>query len=146
MRGAELCSGLAYVALAICRSRRGLTRSLQCIGLFHPLGRRLWGRTCCESPCGLCSRTSCSAVGRLPQRESWDPRWDHGAQPILPVTTPSQMGQFIFLAGPMYANADISLLKSIPIYEKVRFTIYVEFLNAFNHPNWKHNGQFLVRH
>src|SRR6266480_1216674 len=45
-----------------------------------------------------CSLTSCSAVGRLPQRESWDPRWDHGAQPILPVTTPSQMGQFIFLA------------------------------------------------
>ena len=33
------------------------------------------------------------------------------------------MGQFIFLAGPMYANADISLLKSIPISPKESWAV-----------------------
>jgi len=66
----------------------------------------------------------------------------NGAQPILPVTTPGQLGQFIFLTGPMYANADISLLKSIHLYEKVSFNIYAEFLNAFNHPNWNITDNF----
>ena len=60
----------------------------------------------------------------------------NNAQPILPVTTPGQLGQFIFLSGPMFVNTDISLLKSIPIYEKVRLDIRAEMVNAFNHPNW----------
>lgn len=60
----------------------------------------------------------------------------NGNQPILPVTTPGQLGQFIFLTGPMFVNTDISLLKTIPIHERVRFNIYAEFLNAFNHANW----------
>jgi hypothetical protein len=60
----------------------------------------------------------------------------NNAQPILPVTTPGQLGQFIFLRGPRLFNTDISLLKSIPIYERLRLNIYAEFLNAFNHANW----------
>jgi hypothetical protein len=60
----------------------------------------------------------------------------NGAQPILPVTTPGQLGSFIFLRGPRLFNTDISLLKSIPIYERLRLNIYAEFLNAFNHANW----------
>jgi Carboxypeptidase regulatory-like domain len=66
----------------------------------------------------------------------------NGNQPILPVTTPGQLGQFIFLTGPMFINTDISLLKSIPIREKVRFNIYAEFVNAFNHPNWNVTDNF----
>ena len=60
----------------------------------------------------------------------------NNAQPILPETTPGQLGQFIFLTGPMYVNTDISLLKAIPIHERLKFNIYAEFLNAFNHQNW----------
>lgn len=55
---------------------------------------------------------------------------------IAPTTTPGQLGQFVFLTGPMFFNTDISLVKSIPIKERVRFNIYAEFLNAFNHTNW----------
>jgi len=55
---------------------------------------------------------------------------------IAPPTTPGQFGQFVFLTGPMFFNTDISLVKSIPIKERVRFNIYAEFLNAFNHTNW----------
>jgi hypothetical protein len=66
----------------------------------------------------------------------------NNAQPILPETTPGQLGQFIFLTGPMLVNTDISLLKSIPIHERVRFNIYAEFLNAFNHANWNITDNF----
>jgi len=66
----------------------------------------------------------------------------NGNQPILPVTTPGQLGQFIFLTGPMYVNTDISLLKSIPIHERLRLNIYAEMLNAFNHPNWNITDNF----
>ena len=55
---------------------------------------------------------------------------------IAPPTTPGQPGQFVFLSGPMFFNTDVSLVKSIPIEERVRFKIYAEFLNAFNHTNW----------
>jgi len=53
-----------------------------------------------------------------------------------PETTPGQLGQFVYLVGPKFVNTDISLVKSIPIKERVRFNIYAEFLNAFNHANW----------
>jgi hypothetical protein len=39
-------------------------------------------------------------------------------------------------------NTDISLLKVIPIRERLRFNIYAEFLNAFNHPNWNITDNF----
>jgi hypothetical protein len=66
----------------------------------------------------------------------------NGNQPILPVTTPGQLGRFIFLTGPMFVNTDISILKSIPIFEKVRLNIYAEMINAFNHPNWNITDNF----
>lgn len=66
----------------------------------------------------------------------------NGAQPISPVTTPGQLGQFVFLTSPMFFNTDISLLKSIPIHERMRMNIYAEFLNAFNHANWNITDNF----
>jgi hypothetical protein len=84
-----------------------------------------------------------SNVGVFPGPNSGEPvvflnpkLFANNAQPILPVTTPGQLGQFIFLRGPRLFNTDISLLKSIPIYERLRLNIYAEFLNAFNHANW----------
>ena len=47
-----------------------------------------------------------------------------------------QLGQLVYLVGPKFVNTDISLVKSIPIKEQIRFNIYAEFLNAFNHTNW----------
>jgi hypothetical protein len=66
----------------------------------------------------------------------------NGAQPITPVTTPGQLGSFIFLRGPMFVNTDISIIKSIPIWERVRLNIYAEMINAFNHPNWTVTDNF----
>jgi hypothetical protein len=53
-----------------------------------------------------------------------------------PPTTPGQLGQFVFLTGPMFFNTDLSIVKTIPIKERVKVNIYAEFLNAFNHTNW----------
>lgn len=55
---------------------------------------------------------------------------------ISPPSTPGQLGQFIYLTGPMLFNTDLSIIKSIPITERVKFNIYAEFLNAFNHADW----------
>jgi hypothetical protein len=66
----------------------------------------------------------------------------NGAQPILPVTTPGQLGSFIFLRGPRFVNADFSIIKSIPIFERLRLNIYSEFINVFNHPNWTVTDNF----
>jgi hypothetical protein len=55
---------------------------------------------------------------------------------LSPASTPGQLGQFIFLSGPRYFNTDISVVKSIPITERVKFNLYAEFLNAFNHASW----------
>jgi hypothetical protein len=55
---------------------------------------------------------------------------------ILPESTPGQLGDLIFLSGPKFWDVDFSLRKEIPIYEKLRFDLRAEFLNAFNHPDW----------
>lgn len=55
---------------------------------------------------------------------------------IEPESTPGQLGQFIYLAGPKFFDTDFSLKKAIPIYDQVQFNIFAEFLNAFNHPDW----------
>jgi hypothetical protein len=36
----------------------------------------------------------------------------------------------------MFFDTDISLVKPIPITERVKFNIFAEFINALNHPNW----------
>jgi len=55
---------------------------------------------------------------------------------LSPPTTPGQLGQMVYLVGPNFFNTDISIVKSIPIKERVKFNIYAEFLNVFNHTNW----------
>jgi hypothetical protein len=60
----------------------------------------------------------------------------NGAQPLLPETTPGQLGSFIFLRGPMFVNTDMSIIKSFQIYERLKVNIYAEFINLFNHPNF----------
>jgi hypothetical protein len=55
---------------------------------------------------------------------------------LLAPPAAGQLGDFVYLVGPKFFNTDISIVKSIPITERVKFNIYAEFLNAFNHPNW----------
>ncbi len=55
---------------------------------------------------------------------------------ITPETTPGQLGNLIYLHGPGSWDVDFSLLKSIPIRERMSLDIRAEFINAFNHPNW----------
>ena len=72
-----------------------------------------------------------------------------GANPayITPNTTPGTIAPPIYLYGPHYINDDLSLTKRIPITERVRFSLQVEALNAFNHPNFQpgsgHSCSFL---
>jgi len=55
---------------------------------------------------------------------------------IQPSSMPGQLGSIVFLKGPRLFNTDISIIKAIPITERVRMNIYAEMLNAFNHPNF----------
>jgi hypothetical protein len=55
---------------------------------------------------------------------------------LSPEQSAGQLGQMVYLRGPMFFDTDISLVKSIPITERVRFNIFAEFINALNHPNW----------
>lgn len=48
--------------------------------------------------------------------------------------TPGQFGQFLFVYGPQFFSADMSLNKEIPIKDRARFSIQGEFLNFMNHP------------
>ncbi|MBZ5623176.1 MAG: carboxypeptidase-like regulatory domain-containing protein [Acidobacteriia bacterium] len=59
---------------------------------------------------------------------------------LAPAATPGQFGQFIFLYGPKYVQADMSLIKDIPIREPVKMRLAVEALNAFNHPVFQAGG------
>ncbi len=56
---------------------------------------------------------------------------------ITPNTTPGTFGQLVWLHGPHYINDDLSISKHIPITERVRFSLQVEMLNAFNHPTFQ---------
>ena len=55
---------------------------------------------------------------------------------VQPASTPGVLGNSIFLRGPKLFDVDLSVIKSIGIWERVKFNIYAEFLNAFNHPNF----------
>lgn len=55
---------------------------------------------------------------------------------IQPNTNPGTVGQMLFLHGPGFFNTDISLNKTLPLYERFSMKIQASFLNAFNHPNW----------
>ena len=41
-----------------------------------------------------------------------------------------------YLYGPHLWNDDLSITKTVPIRENIRFVLQGEFLNAFNHPEW----------
>jgi Carboxypeptidase regulatory-like domain len=50
-------------------------------------------------------------------------------------TTPGQFGAFVYLYGPKFVTADLSLAKAMPlIKERLRMEIRAEMVNAFNHP------------
>jgi hypothetical protein len=48
--------------------------------------------------------------------------------------TPGQFGQFLFVYGPLFFSADMSLNKDIPIKDRAHVSIQGEFLNFMNHP------------
>ncbi|HKF21889.1 MAG TPA: carboxypeptidase-like regulatory domain-containing protein [Candidatus Angelobacter sp.] len=55
---------------------------------------------------------------------------------IQACNTPGALCQRLFLTGPSFYRADISLGKKTPITEKVNFEFRVEALNAFNNVNF----------
>lgn len=51
-------------------------------------------------------------------------------------TTPGVWGYRPYIYGPHWFNADLSVNKSVPIRESLRFTLQAQFLNVFNHPTF----------
>jgi hypothetical protein len=62
-----------------------------------------------------------------------------GANPafITPNTTPGTLSRPVYLYGPRFVNDDLSLTKRISITERIRFSLQMEALNAFNHPQFQ---------
>ena len=55
---------------------------------------------------------------------------------ISPNTTPGTYAYRPFLYSPGWYNIDLSINKTIPIRERLHFTIQAELLNATNHPTF----------
>jgi hypothetical protein len=55
---------------------------------------------------------------------------------IAPASTAGKFGSFVYLYGPSFFRADLSLVKKTRIREKSDIEFRVEFLNAFNHTNF----------
>lgn len=55
---------------------------------------------------------------------------------LAPATTAGVFGYKPYVHGPGWYNIDLSVNKSIPIRESIRFTFQAEFLNATNHPTF----------
>jgi hypothetical protein len=54
---------------------------------------------------------------------------------LSPPTAPGQFGAFVYLYGPRFVTADLSLAKAVPlIKERLRMEFRAEMVNAFNHP------------
>jgi hypothetical protein len=64
------------------------------------------------------------------------PNGSAAAQYLTPNTNAGAWGYRPMIYGPHWFNADLSVNKSIPIRENVKFTIQGEFLNVFNHPTF----------
>jgi hypothetical protein len=60
------------------------------------------------------------------------------------AVAPGQTGNMErnFLSGPMFFNVDASIIKNIPITERVRVQVRAEAFNLFNNPNFGITGQF----
>jgi Carboxypeptidase regulatory-like domain len=55
---------------------------------------------------------------------------------IQPCTSAGQLCQKLFVYGPQFVNANISLVKTTKITERLNVEIRMEALNAFNHANF----------
>jgi hypothetical protein len=55
---------------------------------------------------------------------------------ISPCNTPGALCQKLFVFGPQFFDANISLVKTTKITERVNFEMRMEALNAFNHANF----------
>ncbi len=58
---------------------------------------------------------------------------------LSPNNVAGSFGFRPYVYGPGWYNIDLSVNKSIPIRESVRFTFQAEFLNATNHPTFTFN-------
>jgi hypothetical protein len=63
---------------------------------------------------------------------------------IAPPTTPGKFGSFIYLGGPGFFRADLSLVKKTRITERTNLEFRTEFLNAFNNINFYVGGSAAV--
>jgi hypothetical protein len=61
---------------------------------------------------------------------------DVNAPYLGPPTTAGELGDRLVLFGPMTARFDLNIMKRIPITERTNFEGRVQFLNAFNRPNF----------
>ena len=59
---------------------------------------------------------------------------------MSPASTAGVWGYRGFVWGPRWWNDDLSLNKSIPIRESIRFSFQAQFLNVFNHPTFGFSG------
>jgi hypothetical protein len=57
-------------------------------------------------------------------------------QYLAPPTTPGDLGNYVFLHGPSTLLTDLALLKDIDLKNGMRFSFWVEALNAFNSANF----------
>jgi hypothetical protein len=55
---------------------------------------------------------------------------------LAPATTPGVWGYRPIIYGPHWYNDDLSINKTVPIREGVRFVVQTEFLNVTNHPTF----------
>jgi hypothetical protein len=55
---------------------------------------------------------------------------------IAPPTTPGKFGSYVFLYGPSFFRADLSIMKKTRITERANVEFRFELLNAFNHTNF----------
>ncbi len=65
---------------------------------------------------------------------------DRNAPYLGPVTDPGQLGYRIYLYGPWQARWDMSVLKKTSLGERKNIEFRVQFLNAFNAPNFLLGG------
>jgi hypothetical protein len=86
-----------------------------------------------------------NAVGVFRSGNPWvtlfDPKFiasNNAANPayLTPASTAGVFGYRPFVYGPSWYNVDLSVNKSIPIRESIRFTFQAEFLNLTNHPTF----------
>jgi hypothetical protein len=59
---------------------------------------------------------------------------------IAPPSTPGKFGSFIYLYGPSFFRADLSMVKKTRITERTNVEFRAEFLNAFNNINFLVGG------